>query len=365
MGRPLSKQQLFNANNKNNIKVQFHNGTSSVRGYILEQTGSKRFKCVDENGVTAICYLKDKESADLQPNEMSITVLDDNENAYQITKIARHRVSYNGTSAAWTFEADLEDGYVQMEEAGTNAAMDGAVDLEGDDIFIPAGMDRNAPLPGSGAWRAADGVGGAGVPAYSLQGTAYNPGGSVATVTNNTAGLYRRKYVGAPFDGAGDTGSYNFTFFSTPSNGPISTANHEVDNFIGFGQRNDLSAENGYAFEWKGYLQVPVTGTYNTYITCDDDVAMWIGTAALNPSTSNIHHAQAYVNQGESEANTNSLILTAGVWYPVRIWFVEFGGAERFQLFMNNSANATIYGYDGESTDLQWAHNSATKGYNP
>ena len=40
MGRPLSKQQLFGADANNNLKVQFHNGTQSVKGYIVEQTGS-------------------------------------------------------------------------------------------------------------------------------------------------------------------------------------------------------------------------------------------------------------------------------------------------------------------------------------
>ncbi len=48
MGRPLSKR-LFGANSSNNIKVQFHNGTASVRGYIVKQTGSKRFICKDED----------------------------------------------------------------------------------------------------------------------------------------------------------------------------------------------------------------------------------------------------------------------------------------------------------------------------
>lgn len=135
MGRPLSKQQLFYVNNKNNIKVQFHNGTTSVRGYIVEQTGSKRFTCKDVNGVTAVCYLVDKASAALQAGEMSITVLDDSGQAHQITKITRHRVSYNGISMPWTFTADLHDGFVQMEEAGSDAAMTGAVDLEGDDGY--------------------------------------------------------------------------------------------------------------------------------------------------------------------------------------------------------------------------------------
>lgn len=364
MGRPLSKQQLFGANSDNNIKVQFHNGTASVKGYIVKQTGSSRFVCEDASGNTATCYLKDKASADLQAGEMSITFKYDDGTIQQATKISRHRATflYNGEvrSFPWNFSTSTTDGAWQIEEAGTDAAMTSSVDLEGDDVAIPTGMDRNAPLPGSGTWATAVG---AGVPAYSLKGTAYAPGASVATVTSSTSGLYRQKYVGYPFTGANNTGSYNFSFFSTPTNGPISTPDHEVDTFIGFGQRDDLPFEDGYSFEWKGYLQVPVSGTYNTYISCDDDVAMWIGTGAISPSTSNIHHKQPYVNANAAAANANSLVLTTGVWYPVRIWFSEFGGSERFQLFMNNNQNATVYGYDGTSTALLWAHNSTTKGF--
>lgn len=144
MGRPLSRQQLFSANAKNNIKVQFNNGSASVKGYILKQKSSKRFLCEDVDGNTALCYLKAKASGDLLEGEMSITVLDDTNTAYQITKITRHRVAYNnGIGAPWTFEADLTDGFVQMEEAGDNAAMDNSTDLEGDDA--PAGYSWTAP----------------------------------------------------------------------------------------------------------------------------------------------------------------------------------------------------------------------------
>lgn len=221
---------------------------------------------------------------------------------------------------------------------------------------IPAGMDRNEPYIGSGSlFTPAT----AGVPAYSLQGTAYDPSGSVASVTNSTAGLYRRKYVGQIITAAGNPNTWDFAFTSDPTHGPISEAAYEVDTVVSFGQRGDLPFEDHYSFEWKGYLQVPASGTWNTYITCDDDVVMWIGSAALAPSKTNYHHAQAYNNQGVSGANTNSLTLTTGVWYPVRMWFVEYGGDERFQLFMNTSANSTKY----SGSDLTWAHNSSTKGY--
>lgn len=223
-------------------------------------------------------------------------------------------------------------------------------------VSIPTGMDRNEPTIGSGSLFT---TATAGVPAYSLQGTAYNPGGSVGSVSNSVAGIYRKKYVGKIMTAAGNPNTWDFTFTSNPSHGPISTADKEIDTVVSFGQRNDLPYEDNYTFEWKGYLQVPASGTWNTYITCDDDVVMWIGSAALNPSKTNAHHAQAYVNQGVSGANPNSLTLTSGVWYPVRMWFVEYGGAERFQLFMNTSANSTKY----SGATLVWSHNSATKGY--
>ena len=365
MGRPLNKH-LFGANASNNLKVQFNNGTESVRGYILKQTGSKRFKCEDEQGNIATCYLTDKASADLEPGEMSITVVYDNGTVSQITKIAGHRVSLNGISKAWSFSTSTTDGYVQVEEAGTDAVLTNSTDLEGDDgPAIPFGMDRNAPLPGSGTWRAGNGVGGAGVPSYALRGTLVSSlTGGVTTVPGTPAsGLYRRKYVGAPFTGANDTGSYDTTFFTNPLNGPISEAAHEVDTYIGFGQRDDLGYEDGYAFEWKGYVKVPVSGNYNTFISCDDDVAFWIGDAALNPTGSNVFHKQPYVNQDAAGGCTNSVTLDSTKWYPVRIWFTEFGGAERFQFFMNNNQNSNVYGYDGATTDLLWSYNTITKGY--
>lgn len=366
MGRPLSKQQLFGANSSNNIKVQFHNGTASVKGYIVKQTGSKRFICKDTSGNEATCYLVDKASASLQPGEMSITFKYDDGTIQQATKISRHRATflYDGQvlSFPWNFDTSTTDGAWQIEEAGTDTSLTGATDLETDDgPTIPPGMDRNAPLPGSGTWTTAAG---AGVPAYALRGTLVaDPGGAIDTVTNGANGLYRRKHVGLCFDGANLTGTYNMSFFSDPMTGPISEAAYEVDNYIGFGARLDLPAEDGYSFEWKGYIKVPVSGNYNSFISCDDDVAVWLGSAALSPTNSNQFHKQPYVNANASGGCTNSVTLDSTKWYPIRIWFTEYGGAERFKFYMNNSANATLYGYNGTSTDLLWSHNSVTKGF--
>jgi hypothetical protein len=371
MGRPLSKQKMFGANNKNNIKVQFHNGTTSVKGYILEQTGSKRFKCIDVDGNEAVCYLKAKSSNELEEGEMSITVLDDNENAYQITKIARHRVSYNGISAPWTFEANLGDGYVQMEEAGTDDAMTDAIDLEGDEPTgptIPPGMDPDEPLAGSGGsnntvpgtFTAASSY----IDAYDATEITFRDitASGLTSVTNSTSGLIRQKYVGnfstTYIKNVSWGAGFNMNFF-VPANGPISTDALEVDTYTGFGLRTDLGSENGYAFEWKGYIQAPVTGNMQFFSTVDDDVVVWMGAPALNPANNNYLLAKS----GAVRDGTDGVTVQALKWYPVRIWFQEFGGAEKMQLGANNSVNSTLYGLGTGATQFTVAHNSATRGY--
>ena len=371
MGRPL-KKKLFGANSNNNLKVQFSTGTNiSVPGYIVEQLGTKKFKCRDANGYTAICRLVTKPSADLGAGEMSITVKYDDGTTRQVYKIAAHRISVNpistGTTtvgmatAGWTFATSTTDTLWQIEEAGTDTTVTGDIDLEGDDgPTLPFGMDRNAPLPGSGDPYFTTAT--SGLVAYTLKGTPYDPGSAIASISNSTSGLYRKKYIGKAMTAAGNTSTWNMNFFSTATY--ISTPDHEVDTYVSFGQRDDLQYEDGYSFEWKGYIYADTTATYNTAITCDDDVIMWVGTAALTPSKTNAHHAQAYVNQGVVGYNTNGLTLTGGQYYPVRMWFVEYGGAERFQLFMNRNAGTPFLGGTG-TTAITFAYNSATKGYNP
>lgn len=371
MGRPLPKK-FFGANANTNIKVQFFNGTESVRGYIVEQLGSKKFKCKDTDGNTAICYLKEKASGDLAAGEMSITIKTDDNSVYQVTKISRHRVSYNGTSKPWTFTVSNSDGYVQLEEAGTDADMTGATDLEGDDgPTIPSGMDPDEPLPGSGLEGSGTIPGTVDsinyVEAFDASGMTYRniSASAVTTVPGTPAdGLYRRKYVGNFSEDYLKDVSWVFdNTFMKPANGPISTAAHEVDIYSGF-NRGDLGFENNYALEWKGYIQAPVTGNFNFFATVDDDCIIWIGAPAtattLGTTASDYLFAQT---GGTRNASTEGIAMTANKWYPIRIWFQEWGGAEQFQLGASCSANSTLYGYGTGGTPFAFKHNSLTKGY--
>lgn len=362
MGRPLSKQQLFNANSKNNIKVQFHNGTASVKGYIVEQTGSKRFKCKDANGNTAICYLKDKASSALSAGEMTITFKYDDGTIQQATKISRHRISliYGGIlrSFPWNFSTSTSDGYWQVEEAGTNSAMASATDLEGDDI------NGDYPVPGSGDTPYKLGATGLAGITYANVGTPYNPGGNIATVSNTASGLYRTKYDGNfTTSSAALPATWTYNFFDT------ATAIKSIaDTYVSWGQQTDGEGlgEHNFSMEWKGYIQVPTTQNYNFYAESDDHIAMWIGTAATGTPANNTRLLGSNNKNMPSDAATagvrgaNSVTLTAGQWYPVRVWFSEHTGGCKAQIYAQGADGAKFSG-----SELTLAYNTATSGYNP
>lgn len=360
MGRPLNKK-IFGANSNNNIKVQFHNGTASVRGYIVKQTGSKWFICKDESGNTAKCMLVDKASADLAEGEMSITFRYDDTTVQQAVKIAAHRISvnYNGSlqSFPWTFDTSNTDGYWQVEEAGTDAAFTNATDYEGDDI------NGDYPVPGSGEYQTAtDALSGV---TYADIGTPYAPGGNVATVSSSAAGLLRKKYDGNfSTTSSSNPSTWNYSFFSTAD-----FIKEIADEKVSWGQQMDGEnlGESLFSIEWKGYVQVPTTQNYNFFAESDDHIAMWIGTAAINAPANatksmggNNNSMPGDAGSVGTVANTNSVTLTAGQWYPVRIWFSEHTGGCKAQIYAQG-ADGTKFNGD----NLTWAYNTATGGFNP
>ena len=139
MGRPLNKRFFGTPTaGGNEIKVQFHNGTGSVNGWIVKQLGSKKFRCTDGTAVKD-CFLVDKSAADgdtpaaVTAGEMTITVKDDGGTARQVTKIAGRKVTLDtGASIAWNFTDATDDSAVEMEEAGTDDSFTDADDFEPD-----------------------------------------------------------------------------------------------------------------------------------------------------------------------------------------------------------------------------------------
>jgi len=136
MGRPLNKRLFTTAAGgatagANEIKVNFHNGTSVVEGTIVRQKGSKKF-IVAETGATdteVTCTLvTGKLPAALTSGEMSISVQGADNETYGVSKITGRKVTVvapsatgsnalDGQSLAWDFAA-ASSGKVKIEEAG-------------------------------------------------------------------------------------------------------------------------------------------------------------------------------------------------------------------------------------------------------
>lgn len=356
MGRPLNKR-LFGtpSSSTNTIKVQFHNGTSSVKGYIVKQKGAKWFQCKDANGNVAVCRIVDKASADLQAGEMTITIKYDDLQVDQVTKISGRNVTVRDHQEHWTFSTSTTDGYVQIEEAGSSSTLSGATDLELDD-------DPNGdyPVPGSGTYlSAATAFTGM---SYSLQGTAAAVTGGVDTVSNSADGLFRSKYAGHFNDSLGGLPTnWDMTFFQTT---PL--VRTIADTKVSWGNQTDTAQQENFSMEWKGYIQVPATGTYNFYCHVDDDCAVWIGNNSQDANISNANYDMQGSNQsmpGSSIVNTNSRTMTAGKWYPIRIWMTEYSGGSKFQLFAIKSTGETYNGDMAVSGGLKFAYNTVTGGY--
>jgi len=131
MGRPLNKK-FFGANANNNIKVQFHNGSADVAGYIVRQKGTNKFQVRAYGSSTLYTVrLKDVASSALVAGEMNITVRLDDGSDERIVKINGHKVTTAaGAQYGWTFTTSNSDGRVEIEEAGSSTSTEGGDDFD-------------------------------------------------------------------------------------------------------------------------------------------------------------------------------------------------------------------------------------------
>lgn len=214
----------------------------------------------------------------------------------------------------------------------------------------PAGLPSNGlPVPGSGEYAATFNAD------VTVVGTPYEDTSYYwdSPPPNMTPGLFRKAYVGNFSAFPNDGIDVNFCRNNTGWYGL-------ADTFAGFG--NQILPTSNYTLEWSGWFRAPKTGTYNFWLEADDDAHMWMN----YPATVN---ANADGNQIISTSNSitkisNSLIMTEGNWYPVRIQYGEWSGAEKMQVYWSTTDDAVAYaGNDGGASGYQvWYHNSETQG---
>lgn len=122
----------------------------------------------------------------------------------------------------------------------------------------------------------------------------------------------------------------NVSWFNTASlltiNGKSSGLTQNISDISG-GTRG-LIAENtrdGYSVQWIGNFYANVTGTWTFIIGSDDASYLWLGNIALSGYTT----ANALLNNGGTHSFlevANTITLTAGTFYPIRIQYGELNG---------------------------------------
>jgi hypothetical protein len=149
--------------------------------------------------------------------------------------------------------------------------------------------------------------------AYGQRGTPYDPGDANHFVNGLVTGhLIRRAYEGYWMNQNNHVSAQdNVTVFDGTVQETLN------DPYIAF--QND-SVRDGYCLEWKGYWIAPSTGIWNFTVSADDVCWLWLGDAAASPTDSNA--------LCKNDLNANSVSVSAGAWYKIRIRFQEWGGNE-------------------------------------
>lgn len=116
MGRPINKR-YFGATGDNTqptIPVRYHNGTSSVEGYIVNQKGTNKFTVTTNGTNTFVCRLVN-EIAPNAAGEMSLVGLTDGGDAVILKKMFnRTAVDWSSNRYKWEVQDDSTQSLIRL-----------------------------------------------------------------------------------------------------------------------------------------------------------------------------------------------------------------------------------------------------------
>ena len=167
--------------------------------------------------------------------------------------------------------------------------------------------------------------------AYGQRGSPFYPGDANHFVNGLVTGhLIRRGYNGYWMNQGNHVGAQdNVTVFDGTVQETLN------DPYIAFEQNR----QDTYCLEWKGYWIAPSTGIWNFTVSADDVCWLWLGDAAASPDDSNV--------LCKNDLNANSVSVTAGAWYKIRIRYQEWGGGESVGVWagLQGSTVEALYQY--------------------
>lgn len=119
MGRPINKRN-FGATGDNTtptIPCRYHNGSSSVEGYIVDQRGSNKFTVTTDGNTTFVCRLVD-EIAPNAAGEMSIVGLIPDAGAGSTVQVKKMfnktAIDWNNNRYTWAAEDDSTESLLRL-----------------------------------------------------------------------------------------------------------------------------------------------------------------------------------------------------------------------------------------------------------
>lgn len=263
----------------------------------------------------------------------------------------------NKLTAGWVQILKYTDAQGKQRRKTVPLIACGTISFDGDstsiddDLSSNSGFNTSYPIPGSGEWLTAE---------YVLDPIVYNQFDSNVNETyyfqstppseipGRTVGLLRSKYDGNFCENAMDTvSSYDLSFFNTRQGQALATIQ---DTSGGWGQQmdGDVLGESQFSVEWKGYIRLNNDQVINDpssqmngyggddwqfFVESDDTCAVWIGSDA---TTQTLSAETAIVSGSNSLERSQPIRLDSG-WYPIRIWFSEFSGGCKFQLYALSS----------------------------
>jgi len=97
-----------------------------------------------------------------------------------------------------------------------------------------------------------------------------------------------------------------------------------------------------YSVEWFGYFRATTTGTWTFYIASDDASFMWVGPTALSGYTT----ANALIKNPNAHPVilvSNTISLTAGAYYPIRVQYGQGAGGADCQVSFTPPGGTRTY----------------------
>lgn len=179
---------------------------------------------------------------------------------------------------------------------------------------------------------------------------ATSPGGEQPSIPQEQVGLWRHKANGVS---AGD----DPTWFDFHAN--LITSSYNTVQYVGTDVNDTTSV---FSLEFRGYFKAATGGVYRFRTLSDDGSWLWIGNAALNPSTENANVKNGGAH-GETYAIGGNVKMTQYFYYPIRVLMWDSGGG--WMLRTEWSLYTQGSGWSSWSDDFsgQIFYNGATYGF--